>query len=385
MWSADIATCRKHNHRAATEAKDTPDFPHPLMNELDLMSAQGRALATFEAIRSSRLFSPGHRLFGRRRWWLVRRDYEALWPFADAWSALCSLGSLPGYSEPLAMLDEMMRGLSSYSREGNILESQKEAGFESVVTPPLGSGGDRYYDDNAWLGLALVRHHDLTKNSAVLRLAQRVFAFVISGWSTNTTWLVPGGIRWKEPTSNRSRNTCANGPAAELGARLHQETGDGNYLEWAIRIYDWTRRALLNADALYADQIAPGGNLTSTIWSYNQGSMIGAGVLIAEETGHASYVDQAVETAASYVAQRSVGDLLTQDPAFNAVLFRNLLMLDGVRPDNRYRDLMTDYSRTMWLSQRQRHGFFAGSGSPLNNTAAMLQIFALLAGAQPHP
>ena len=98
------------------------------------------------------------------------------------------------------MLDEMVRGLASYSDDGNILESTEEAGFESVVTPPLGSGGDRYYDDNAWLGLALVRHYELTGDRAILRLAQRVFAFVISGWSTNATWQEPGGIRWKEPT-----------------------------------------------------------------------------------------------------------------------------------------------------------------------------------------
>lgn len=284
------------------------------------------------------------------------------------------------------MLDEMVRGLSSYSSNGNILEpTAEEAGFESVVRPPLGSGGERYYDDNAWLGLALVHYHDLTGERAVLRLAQRVFSFVISGWSTNMTWREPGGIRWKEPTSNQSRNTCANGPAAELGARLHQKIGDKHYLDWAGRIYDWTRRALLNSKGLYADQIAPEGNVDQTIWSYNQGSMVGAGVLMAERTGRTSYIDHAVETATTYIASRSVADLVTQDPAFNAVLFRNLLLLDEIRPDHRYRALMADYGNSMWQTQRRRHGLFAGNGSPLNNTAAMLQIYALLAGAEARP
>ncbi len=283
------------------------------------------------------------------------------------------------------MLDEMVRGLFSYAGDSNLLESTEEAGFESVVTPPLGSGGDRYYDDNAWLGLALVRHHELTGDRAILRLAQRVFAFVISGWSTDTTWQAPGGIRWKEATSNRSRNACVNGPAAELGARLHQQTGEGSYLDWASRIYDWTRRALLNADGLYGDQIGPDGNVTSTIWSYNQGSMVGAGVLMAERTGQVSYADHALETASAYMANCTVEDLLKQDPAFNAVLFRNLLMLDDLQTDISFRALMADYGHTMWESQRRRHGLFAGNGSPLNNTVAMLQIFALLAGARPHP
>jgi hypothetical protein len=355
------------------------------MSVLNLTSPSDRALATFAAIRGSRLFSRDHKLFGKRRRWLLSRDYESLWPFADAWSALCTLGSLPDQLEALSMLGALLGGLQSYSEDVNILENTGDAGFESVVTPPLGSGGDRYYDDNAWLGLALVHHHELTGNPVLLRLAERVFAFVISGWSTDAGWHLPGGIRWKEPASNRSRNTCVNGPAAELGARLHQKTGDASYLEWAIRIYDWTRSALLNPDALYADQIAPDGVLTPTIWSYNQGSMIGGGVLIAQQTGHASFMDQSEETALSYVGGRNGRDLLTQDPAFNAVLFRNLLMLDDVRPDTQYRTLIADYGSTMWESGRLRHGLFAGNGSPLNNTAAMLQIFALIAGARPHP
>jgi hypothetical protein len=38
----------------------------------------------------------------------------------------------------------------------------------------------------------------------------------------------------------------------------------------------------------------------------------------------------------------------------------------------------------MWEQKRRRHGLFAGNGSPLNNTAAMIQLYALLAGATPH-
>jgi hypothetical protein len=356
------------------------------MNELNPTNAAlDQAVATFSALRAPRIFGRDHKLFGNRRWWLLGRDYEDLWPFADAWSAFCTLGSLPDQHEALVLADSMIDGLRSYSRQRDILEKAEDAGFESVVTPPLGGGGDRFYDDNAWLGLALVRHHELTGNPALLQLARRVFAFVVSGWSTDTTWHAPGGIRWKEPLSNRSRNTCVNGPAAELAARLHRTTGEESYLEWASRIYDWTRRALVNPGGLYVDQIAPDGAVNPTIWSYNQGSMIGAGVLISQQTGDSSLVDQSVETAVAYVNTRDVRDLMTQDPAFNAVFFRNLLILDEFRSDTRYRALMTDYGTAMWTSRRLRHGLFAGNGSPLNNTAAMLQIFCLIAGARPHP
>jgi rhamnogalacturonyl hydrolase YesR len=278
----------------------------------------------------------------------------------------------------------MVRGLGAYSRDPGILEAVTDAGFESVVTPPFGRGGDRFYDDNAWLGLALVRHHELTGDDEFLALAQRIFSFVVSGWSNEPTWGIPGGIRWKEPLSNHSRNTCVNGPAAELAARLHEKTGDATYLDWASRIYDWTRSALLGPDGLYVDQIAPDGTLTPRIWSYNQGSMIGACVLLSRQTGEASFLDQAVETSAAYLGDLSVDQLRTQDPAFNAVLFRNLLLLDRERHDHRYRSLAAEYGSAMWTGGRSRHGLFEGNGSPLNNAAAMVQIYALLAGAEPH-
>lgn len=344
-----------------------------------------RATATLASIRAPRLYGRDHKLFGTRRWWRLGRDYEYLWPFAEAWSALCTLGSLPNQKDALRLLETMVSGLRSYSEKPQILERTDEAGFESAVRPPLGSGGDRFYDDNTWLGLALVRHHELTANPELLRLAQRVFSFVVSGWSTDTTWQVPGGIRWKESLSNRSRNTCVNGPAAELAARLHDKSSDAWYLDWAVRIYNWTREALLGPDCLYLDRIAPDGSRIPTIWSYNQGAMIGAGILLTQQTRDSSFLDHSVETAAAYIRSRDVAELTTQEPAFNAVFFRNLLMLDQVRPGHRGHALAAEYSSAMWATKRLRHGLFAGSGSPLNNAAAMVQIYALVAGAQPHP
>jgi hypothetical protein len=75
---------------------------------------------------------------------------------------------------------------------------------------------------------------------------------------------------------------------------------------------------------------------------------------------------------------------MTQDPAFNAVLFRNLFLLDKERSRDLYRSKAIAYGSAMWEQKRQRLGLFAGNGSPLNNAAAMIQIYALLAGAEPH-
>jgi predicted alpha-1,6-mannanase (GH76 family) len=176
-------------------------------------------------------------------------------------------------------------------------------GFECSVVPPLGGGGDVFFDDNTWLALALICHYDIRQDDSPLSLAGRLFEFVTSGWSSEDSWSHPGGIRWKQPLSNTSRNTCSNGPVVELGALLYERTGDAGPLEWSIRIYDWVRSTLLGPDELYVDQIAPDGTLLNDIWSYNQGTMIGAGVLLHRVTGESGYLTHATATASASVSR----------------------------------------------------------------------------------
>jgi hypothetical protein len=341
-------------------------------------------LVTFEAIRAGRLYSRRRHLYGRRRLF-VGRHYEHLWPYAGAWSATATLASLhrpPGS----AALGSFIPGLGAYcSGADNDWGGSDPIGFDSSVVRLLGHRSDRYYDDNAWVGLAAVRHYDLTGESHLLRLARRVFEFVVSGWSTEGSWAAPGGIRWREQKASRSRNTCSNAPAAELGAAISGRTGDGEALRWAVRIYDWVRSALL-ADDLYHDRIAPDGGVESTIWTYNQGTMIGAGVLLAELTGERRYLDDAVATASAAQSRFSLATHLAQGAAFSAVYFRNLLLLDRTAPDPAYRAMAEAYGDAMWEQVRDAGtGLFTRGRSFLNATAPVIQVYALIAGAEPHP
>ena len=55
------------------------------------------------------------------------------------------------------------------------------------------------------------------------------------------------------------------------------------------------------------------------IWSYNQGVMVGAGVLLYKLTGTSTYLSQAEQTASAAVAYFGTGPtLINQGPAFNA-------------------------------------------------------------------
>lgn len=347
-----------------------------------------RADAGFEAVMADRLHHPGRKLFGHRRWWLGR-TWEHLWPVANAWSAVCTLAALPDHAGARDVLALLVDGLPAFHRDGPIvLTGRGPAGFESAVVPPLGPGGDVYYDDNAWLGLALVRHHELLGDDVSLPLARRVFDFVATGWSDDDGWAAPGGIRWKEDRANRSRNACANGPAAELAVGLYRLTGEQALLDWAVRIYGWTRSALLRPDHLYADRIAPDGALADDLWSYNQGAMIGAGVLLAQATGDPEYLGHARATAAAATAHFTLGRLLdANSQAFDAIYFRNLALLDRAAPDPAYAPgaVAAAYDDVLWDDRDRRTGLFPGTGSPLNRSAPMVQVDALLAGAPPHP
>jgi hypothetical protein len=349
--------------------------------------AERRAEASFRSVTRRRLYDRKRRLFGSRRC-LRDRRYEALWPFADAWSAITTLGSLGRYPAAVSVSRSLFDGLAAYRR--SLPRSPAAAapeGFESIAVPPLGSGGDVFFDDNSWVALALLGHDELTGDGRALTLARRLLEFVESGWSTEPSWAHPGGVRWKVPASCVSRNTCSNGPVAEVAARIHERTGDPAALEWSIRIYRWVRRALLGPDALYFDRIEPGGSVVRDVWSYNQGTMIGAGVLLHRITGDPGYLEEAIATADAAMDWFSVSKLVDPDgPAFSAMFFRNLFLLGQARPDPRYRQLAVAYGDEMWRHHRDRRtGLFVGSASLLNGSAPMIEIYALIAGAPPHP
>ena len=355
-----------------TQARLTHDAPARL------------ASITLDAILRCRLYSKRRHLFGTRRM-PFGRAYEHLWPFADAWSAVVTLASIAGQPRVRAVLDGFFDGLTSYHPlRSEVYRRTGAVSFEASIARRTDGTGEVFYDDNTWLGLALVRHHEVTGDARALGLAERLFEYIVSGWSTDD-WSHPGGIRWKPSAAELSRNTCSNGPVAELAALLHQHTGRAATLAWARRIYDWTRATLLGPDGLYFDRISPAGGIEPTIWSYNQGTMVGAGVLLYEATGDRTYVQHASATAEASLERFNLDELVRQGAAFGAVFLRNLLLLDRVATNPAYRRLASAFGAAMWEKQRDpRTGFFGSGGPPLNSTAPMIEVYALLAGAEPH-
>ena len=301
--------------------------------------------------------------------------FSFLWPFSQALAATVTMahvngvGHIPGLSTALSHeLGARLVGLRSYldtdnsgAPEGTFTSSL--AAFDGTVAPPVGPGGTKYYDDNEWVGIELVRMYELTHSAAALGSAEAIMAFVMAGWDTNPEHVCPGGIPFSNSPENNERNTVTDGPGAELAVRLYQLTGNVAYLQFAEQAYNWTRTCLLQANGLYADHIGAHGTVAQVYWSYNQGSMIGAGTLLYQATGNSAYLYQARQTAKFALAYYTPERLGSEIPFFVSVYFRNMLYLDSVTHDPPGPKLAQPYVDYAWQHLRLADNLFV-FGSP---------------------
>jgi predicted alpha-1,6-mannanase (GH76 family) len=145
---------------------------------------------------------------------------------------------------------------------------------------------NRYYDDIAWLGLALQRGGTLVGRSGPSALP-RIMVRLHDGWTEGGG----GGIWWRREDDFKA--APANGPAAILLAR------DGQ-CAFAAAITDWIAETLVDPDSgLVRDGVRIGSDGTVRavepyIYTYNQGVYLGACVELAARDGHQRWTDRAL-------------------------------------------------------------------------------------------
>ena len=174
--------------------------------------------------------------------------------------------------------------LNSYWTDANHL-----GGYDVLPGP---KPNDRFYDDNAWMVLALAEAYEVTRYSGDLARAQATYQFVLSGEDPQ----LGGGIYWHEP-KRETKNTCVNAPAIVGALRLYQLTKKPAYLEDARRLYRWTCAHLQGGDGLFADNINLAGRVDERRYSYNSGLMIRAASLLHAVTGEPGYLSDAQRIA----------------------------------------------------------------------------------------
>ncbi len=96
--------------------------------------------------------------------------------------------------------------------------------------------------------------------------------------------------------------------------------------------------------------------------------MIGAGVLLDEITGTPSYLTAAETTAGDAVSYFGIGTTLqSQGPAFNAIYFRDLFVLNQVQRNKDYRSEARAYATYMW-TERASSGLSSKTDRPTVST-----------------
>jgi len=305
--------------------------------------------------------------------------YSYIWPYSQAAIAAENLAGIPGAGRKADR--EAQRRLDAYELYWN--ETTTPKGYDSYLRPPLGQGGDKFYDDNEWIGLQLVQHYQRTGDRSSLARAKEIFALVVHGWDNDPAHPCAGGVFWTQAPWSQDRNTVSNGPGAELGAHLYLLTRDKSYLTWAKKMYDWTQKCMLAPNGLYWDHIDLAGTIEKTQWSYNQGVMLGAGALLYKATRDQKYLKDAKALAKASLAFYGTEDRLWKQPTrFNAIYFKNLLILDSVSHDRGYTKVMQAYSDRAWKEARDpATGLFHFVDGPVQllEQSGMVQIDALLA------
>jgi predicted alpha-1,6-mannanase (GH76 family) len=201
-----------------------------------------------------------------------------------------------------------------------------------------GTWSRTFFDDLAWLGLALERGADVVGHR---RTTARISARLEAAIDPDV-----GAVPWR--VGDRLFNAPANGPAAILLAR----TGD---VERAAEITDWMADTLLDEAGLVIDGVRPGERATTT-YTYCQGVYLGACVELAQRHGDPRWRERAEAVLAATAAGLAEPDGVVRGyddggdgGLFNGILARYLADAAVRLPDLPHaRDLVLASAESVW-------------------------------------
>ncbi|MBN2130017.1 MAG: glycoside hydrolase family 76 protein [Sedimentisphaerales bacterium] len=157
-----------------------------------------------------------------------------------------------------------------------------------------------YNDDVMWWTIACVRAYGITREERYLTKARSEFDRL---YGSQVDAALGGGMWWRND-SHRSKNACVNGPAAITALDLALALKDETYADKARSLYAWERATLFdpNTGAVY-DNANTRGRVSRRLFTYNQGTFIGAALRLYRRTEDTHYLADAV-LAADCMRQR---------------------------------------------------------------------------------
>jgi predicted alpha-1,6-mannanase (GH76 family) len=224
----------------------------------------------------------------------------------------------------------------------------------------------RYYDDNAWIALALLDHGEVEG-------ARRILGFLADGCVRLDDGTV--GVRWHEdaPTLHACSTGATGLAALRLAERLPAHEREP--------LRDLTERCCgflvgqQGADGLVGDHRRPDGSVDGEVWAYNQGLLVG----LLTGLGR---VDEAVRLAATVQAFYGMDRLWAEPPVFVAILIRELLGLGAATGDGGLHAWGAAYLERVWeQAWDRRTGVLTGGGIGRYDGGRVLDHAALTGAA----
>jgi len=264
-----------------------------------------------------------------------------------------------------------------------------------------------YFDDEAWLTLALMRAFDLTGEQRYLDTAETIYQDIMKQWDTTCCGTHLGGIWWDKKQTQKA--TASNAGPALAGARLAQRTKKPEYLAFSKQVYAFWMSDMVDQKtyAIY-DHLSPDGTRAPGALTYNHGLMIGAALELNAATGEAHYLTEAHGFGHYLITNAtrttSAGPVLFDGTtcngdcaAWKGIGYRYLAELYRKDPTHAdYRNVLTSSVNALWtLARNTDSNLFSGNwAGPAPTTAGVeaqgsgtmaLNLYAMLCGADPAP
>ncbi|MEO6229252.1 MAG: glycoside hydrolase family 76 protein [Ferruginibacter sp.] len=295
-----------------------------------------------------------------------KNAYSYLWPLCGLIQANNEIDKLTGGTKLIASILNIIQRYYD--------PAPPSPGYASYIMKY--KGGDRFYDDNQWIGIACMDAYEREKKPALVHQGKLIYQYMMTGFDS----VLGGGLYWQE-NKKVSKNTCSNGPGIILALQLYQATKKQTYLDTALMLYNWVNKQLKAPSGLYYDNMQIGSHeIGKAIFSYNTGTMLQSNVYLYEITKDKKYLTEAIAIADSSMTYFYGSGKFRDDYWFNAVLLRGYQHLLKYYSDKKYISAFRVCTEEALLNNKNSLGLM-GKEKPLELVpqSGMLEILARFA------
>ena len=216
-----------------------------------------------------------------------------------------------------------------------------------------------FNDDIAWAVLDSVRAYLLFGDQSYLDIAKKNWDFM---YKRGTEGRTDGMIRWSHENGRGDGTlSCINGPATVGACYLAIATGDDSYYTKAKRVFDAWRNS-----SLYVREGDDAGHVwdsAGNAWrsTYNQGTFLGAAIMLYEKYGTQQYYDDACNVMANTVKHLCYNNILKEEntnsgdlSGMRGILMRYMRKFIVDFNKGEYLSFFKDNARVAWMNSNSK-------------------------------